>query len=219
MSKLNSILNEIKKTALACGRNPNDITLLAVVKNQSIEAVQSLINQGVFHLGENRVQEAMKKREVMKASNLVWHFIGPIQSNKTKLIAEHFSWVHSVDNIRHAERLNHQRPKDRPPLNVCLQVNISHEPKKSGISPDKVLILAKQIKALPCLRLRGLMAIPKETTDRVAQRQSFCAMRHLFDECNQEGLELDTLSMGMSGDFHLAIEEGATLLRIGSALF
>lgn len=219
LSKLNGILNEIRKTAVACGRDPKEITLLAVTKNQSIDAIQDLVKEGVLHLGENRVQEAINKMMKINAKNLSWHFIGPIQSNKTKLIAEHFSWVQSVDSARHAERLNYQRPKEMPPLNICLQVNISHEPQKSGVHPDEVLVLAKQIKIWPYLRLRGLMAIPKNTTDHAVKHQAFHAMRTLFDECNRQGLKLDTLSMGMSADFHFAIEEGATMLRIGSALF
>ena len=150
---------------------------------------------------------------------LEWHFIGPVQSNKTRLIAEHFDWVHAVDREKIAQRLSDQRPADLPPLNICLQVNISGEASKSGMSPDEALTVARHIAGLPHVRLRGLMAIPEPETDSERQRLPFQRLRMLFDQLNAEGLSLDTLSMGMSGDMDAAIMEGATIVRIGSAIF
>jgi len=177
--------------------------------------------QGAF--GENYLQEALEKIAEVKATRpdleLEWHFIGPIQSNKTRPIAEHFDWVHSVDRLKIAQRLSEQRPAGLPPLNVCLQVNISGEASKSGVLPSETLAVAQAIAALPRLQLRGLMAIPEAVGDAEQQRLPFRQMHALLDQLRVEGLKLDTLSMGMSGDMAAAIAEGATIVRIGSAIF
>jgi pyridoxal phosphate enzyme (YggS family) len=204
-------------------RTPGSVHLLAVSKTFGPSAVLEAVESGQRAFGENYLQEALDKIEALKAlaptMPLEWHFIGPIQSNKTRPIAEHFDWVHSVDREKIARRLSEQRPATLPALNICLQVNISGEASKSGLSPDELPQVAAEVARLPGLRLRGLMAIPEASDDVGRQRQAFAAVRALYDRCRAGGLALDTLSMGMSGDMPAAIAEGATIVRIGSAIF
>lgn len=193
--------------------------LLAVSKTRPAEDIRAAHALGINDFGENYLQEALPKIEALQALGLTWHFIGPIQSNKTRPIAEHFDWVHSVDRDKIARRLNEQRPADAPPLQVCLQVNVSGEASKSGVSPAELPALAEAVMQLPRLRLRGLMAIPAATTSEAQQRATFAQLRGLFEDLQPRAPDLDTLSMGMSGDLESAIAEGSTLLRIGTALF
>ncbi|WP_019339776.1 YggS family pyridoxal phosphate-dependent enzyme [Stutzerimonas stutzeri] len=206
----------IREAAQAVARNPGEVHLLAVSKTQSAEAIRQASDAGLRDFGENYLQEALQKQTELAELPLTWHFIGPIQSNKTKQIAEHFDWVHSVDRLKIAQRLSDQRPESLPPLNICLQVNVSGEASKSGCEPQAVSVLAHAIAALPRLRLRGLMAIPEPTEDPAEQRAAFARLRQLRHELD---LGLDTLSMGMSHDMEAAIAEGATWVRIGTALF
>jgi len=205
-------------------RRPRDsVRLLAVSKTFGPEAVIEAAQAGQRAFGENYVQEGVDKVRAVAAAladvPLEWHFIGPIQSNKTRPIAEHFDWVHTVEREKIALRLAEQRPEGRGPLNVCLQVNISGEASKSGVAPAEVAALARSVAALPQLRLRGLMAIPEPTEDFMAQRAAFAALRTLYDALREQGFALDTLSMGMSADLRAAILEGATIVRVGSAIF
>jgi PLP dependent protein len=193
--------------------------LLPVSKRHPLEKLQPLIQYGVNQFAENQVQEALIKIQATENFNLAWHFIGAIQSNKTHQIAQHFSWVHSVDRLKIAERLSNQRTVEQPPLNVCLQVNISQEPQKSGVLLSELPDLAQSITALPNLKLRGLMCIPAPSQSFEMQRRPFARMREALAQLNNLGLQLDTLSMGMTQDFEAAIAEGATLIRIGTALF
>jgi pyridoxal phosphate enzyme (YggS family) len=195
---------------------PRSVILLAVSKQQSIEAIAELYQQGQRAFGENYLQEALTKIEALKHLTIEWHFIGHIQRNKTKKIAEHFAWVQSVDSELIAKRLNEARPDHLPPLNICLEVNVDNEPNKAGVALDAVLPLAKVCLTLPKLRLRGLMAIPKANTD---PRHAFQTLRETYDTLNQLGFSLDTLSMGMSADYELAIEAGSTMVRLGTAVF
>ncbi len=197
-------------------RDPASVGLLAVSKTQPAAAIRDAFAAGLRDFGENYLQEALDKQAELDDLPLTWHFIGPIQSNKTKAIAEHFDWVHSVDRLKIAQRLSDQRPATLPPLNVCLQVNVSGEASKSGCAPQEVQQLARAITALPRLRLRGLMCIPAPSEDPAEQRAAFARLRQLRDEL---ALDLDTLSMGMSQDLEAAIAEGATWVRIGTALF
>ncbi|MGR9045667.1 MAG: YggS family pyridoxal phosphate-dependent enzyme [Gammaproteobacteria bacterium] len=215
--RLNNILSQIKQTEMAFQRKPGSVQLLAVSKTKPVTDIISLYRAGQRHFGESYLQEALAKQHALGAYNITWHFIGPIQSNKTKPIASHFSWVHSVDRLKIAQRLSEQRPTNLPPLNICLQVNISHEATKSGVSLDELPVLLDAVSPLPNLRLRGVMAIPSPQSDYGLQRQPY---RQLYQAI--EGLkrpELDTFSFGMSGDLTAAIAEGATLVRIGTALF
>ncbi len=193
--------------------------MLAVSKTFSADAVREAYGAGQTAFGENYLQEALDKIGLLRDLPLEWHFIGPIQSNKTRAIAENFAWVHSVDRLKIAERLSAQRPPHMPPLNVCLQVNVSGEETKSGVVPDEVAPLAQAVGQLPRLRLRGLMAIPSPETDETRQRVPFAQMKSLFEQLRTRGMALDTLSMGMSHDYPAAIEEGATIVRIGTAIF
>ncbi|WP_312910311.1 YggS family pyridoxal phosphate-dependent enzyme [Stutzerimonas nitrititolerans] len=206
----------IREAAQAAGRDPDTVGLLAVSKTQPAEAIREANGAGLSDFGENYLQEALEKQARLADLALTWHFIGPIQSNKTRAIAEHFDWVHSVDRLKIAQRLSEQRPTELPPLNVCLQVNVSGEASKSGCAPQDVAELARAIATLPNLRLRGLMAIPEPTDDRAEQHAAFARLRQLQQAL---ALELDTLSMGMSQDLEAAIAEGATWVRIGTALF
>lgn len=206
----------IREAAQAAGRDPDTVGLLAVSKTQPAEAIREANGAGLSDFGENYLQEALEKQADLADLALTWHFIGPIQSNKTRAIAEHFDWVHSVDRLKIAQRLSEQRPTELPPLNVCLQVNVSGEASKSGCAPQDVAELARTIATLPNLRLRGLMAIPEPTHDRAEQHAAFARLRQLQQAL---ALELDTLSMGMSQDLEAAIAEGATWVRIGTALF
>lgn len=195
------------------------VTLCAVSKAQPATAIRAAYDAGQTVFGENYLQEALQKQAELEDCAIAWHFIGPIQSNKTQPIARHFDWVHSVDRLKIAHRLSDARPSDLPPLNICLQVNISEEASKSGASGQELLELALNIKQLPRLQLRGLMAIPAPCSDFEQQRDQFRQVRALFNHMNSHGLQLDTLSIGMSGDFAAAIAEGATLVRIGTAIF
>ncbi|MFG0585922.1 YggS family pyridoxal phosphate-dependent enzyme [Pseudomonas sp. zjy_9] len=206
----------IREAAQASQRNLQDIGLLAVSKTKPADAVREAHAAGLRDFGENYLQEALEKQAALSDLPLIWHFIGPIQSNKTRPIAEHFDWVHSVDRLKIAQRLSDQRPTHLPALNICLQVNVSLEASKSGCSPEELPELARAISALPNLRLRGLMAIPEATDDVAAQHAAFARLRQLRDDL---ALNLDTLSMGMSHDLEAAIAEGATWVRIGTALF
>ena len=206
----------IREAAQASQRNFADIGLLAVSKTKPAAAVREAHAAGIRDFGENYLQEALEKQVELSDLPLIWHFIGPIQSNKTRPIAEHFDWVHSVDRLKIAQRLSDQRPAHLPPLNICLQVNVSAEDSKSGCSPAELAQLAGAVAALPNLRLRGLMAIPEPTDDVAAQHAAFARLRQLRDDL---ALDLDTLSMGMSHDLEAAIAEGATWVRIGTALF
>ncbi|MBH2037529.1 MAG: YggS family pyridoxal phosphate-dependent enzyme [Pseudomonadales bacterium] len=206
----------IREAAQASGRDLDGIGLLAVSKTKPAAAVREAFAAGLRDFGENYLQEALDKQAELSELPLIWHFIGPIQSNKTKPIAEHFAWVHSVDRLKIAQRLSEQRPTGLPPLNICLQVNVSAEASKSGCAPAELAALALAVSQLPNLRLRGLMAIPEPTDDVAAQRAAFARLRELRDGLP---LPLDTLSMGMSHDLDAAIAEGATWVRIGTALF
>lgn len=206
----------IREAAQASNRDPSAIGLLAVSKSQPADAVRAAFVAGQRVFGENYLQEALDKQQLLHDLPLTWHFIGPIQSNKTRAIAERFDWVHSVDRLKIAQRLSEQRPADLPPLNVCLQVNISDEDSKSGCDPQDIDELAQAIAALPRLRLRGLMAIPRPSDTPEQQRAAFAALRELQQGL---GLDLDTLSMGMSADLEAAVAEGSTWLRIGTAIF
>ena len=213
---LSAISARIASAAQAAGRDPASVQLLAVSKTKPASAIREVHAAGVRHFGENYLQEALTKQQALSDLPLIWHFIGPIQSNKTKAIAEHFDWVHSVDRLKIAQRLSEQRPAGMAPLNICLQVNVSGEDSKSGCAAADLPALAKAVAALPNLRLRGLMAIPEPTDDRVAQEAAFASLRTQQEHL---GLGLDTLSMGMSHDLEAAIAQGATWVRIGTALF
>ncbi len=206
----------IREAAQAVHRDAATVGLLAVSKTQPAAAIREAFAAGLRDFGENYLQEALDKQVDLDDLPLIWHFIGPIQSNKTKAIAEHFDWVHSVDRLKIAQRLSDQRPATLPPLNVCLQVNVSGEASKSGCTPQELGPLAEAVAAMPQLRLRGLMCIPAPTEDPAEQRAAFARLRLLRDEL---ALDLDTLSMGMSQDLEAAIAEGATWVRIGTALF
>ena len=206
----------IRAAALAVQRDVTSIHLLAVSKTKPAGALREAHAAGIRDFGENYLQEARTKQVELADLPLCWHFIGPIQSNKTRDIAEHFAWVHSVDRLKIAQRLSEQRPADLPPLNICIQVNVSGEASKSGCTPTDLPALAAAISALPRLKLRGLMAIPEPTEDRAEQDAAFAAVRTLQESLN---MGLDTLSMGMSHDLESAIAQGATWVRIGTALF
>lgn len=217
---LNKVQQQIDEAAKSSGRATSDITLLAVSKTRSADELRLAYDCGQRHFGENYLQESLEKIDVLSAlDELCWHFIGPIQSNKTRPIAESFHWVHSVDRLKIARRLSEQRPKHLPPLNICLQVNISREESKAGCLPEETAALVDEIAALPRIQLRGLMAIPKATDDPEEQRDAFHRMQQLFSDLQEKHPTLDTLSMGMSGDMAMAIAEGATIVRIGTAIF
>jgi pyridoxal phosphate enzyme (YggS family) len=210
----------IRAAAQASQRDESSIHLLAVSKTKPAAALREAYAAGLRDFGENYLQEALGKQAELGDLPLSWHFIGPIQSNKTRAIAENFAWVHSVDRLKIAQRLSEQRPADLPPLNICIQVNVSGEASKSGCTPADLPALASAISALPRLKLRGLMAIPEPTEDRAAQDAAFAAVRSLNENlCDSLDLPTDTLSMGMSHDLEAAIAQGATWVRIGTALF
>ncbi|KAE9650701.1 YggS family pyridoxal phosphate-dependent enzyme [Pseudomonas sp. PB106] len=208
--------SRIQTATQAAHRPENSVQLLAVSKTKPAEALREAYAAGLRDFGENYLQEALGKQLELADLPLIWHFIGPIQSNKTRAIAEHFDWVHSVDRLKIAQRLSEQRPAELPPLNICIQVNVSGEASKSGCTPDDLPALAAAISALPRLKLRGLMAIPEPTEDRAEQDAAFAAVQKLQASLD---LPLDTLSMGMSHDLESAIAQGATWVRIGTALF
>jgi PLP dependent protein len=219
LSNLQATRQAIEQAAKTAHRDVTEVRLLAVSKTFPSGAVREAYRAGQTAFGENYLQEALEKIAALRDLPLEWHFIGPIQSNKTRLIAESFAWVHSVDRIKIAERLSAQRPAHLPPLNVCLQVNVSGEESKSGVTPAEAEQLAQEVARLPRLKLRGLMTIPSIATDETAQRKPFAQMRALLGKINLQGMALDTLSMGMSHDYPAAIMEGATIVRIGTAIF
>jgi len=217
--RLAQVRERISTACQRFGRDPEEITLLAVSKQHPVAAVREAAGSGQRCFGENFVQEAMDKIEATRDLALEWHFIGHLQSNKTRLVATHFQWVQSVDRDRLARRLDAQRPHHAPPIEVCIQVSLEDEPGKGGALESEVAPLAELISALPRLRLRGLMAIPPASADMDRQRGYFRRLRELRDELVRGGLDLDTLSMGMSDDLEAAVAEGSTMLRIGTALF
>lgn len=211
-----------QRIALACataGRDPAGVTLLAVSKSWPAGRLRELAAAGQHAFGESYVQEALPKQAALADLAIEWHFIGPLQSNKTRAVAENFDWAHSLDRTKTAERLGAQRPAILPPLNVCVQVNVSGEESKGGCAPAEALALCRVVAAQPRLRLRGLMAIPEPTPESALARRRFALLRELRDALNAEGLALDTLSMGMSDDLEAAIMEGATIVRVGTAIF
>ena len=218
-----NIKNEIKKIAKECGRDPNTIQLIAVSKTKPVEQITEAINAGQLAFGENYVQEGIEKIQYLEKhmpnNDLIWHFIGPLQSNKSKLVAEHFDWMHTIDRFKIAQRLSDQRPNHMAKLNVLIQVNISQEASKSGVKPKEVTDLVKQIVALPNLNLRGLMAIPEIENDYDKQINVFTKMQQLLHSLQKDYPFMDTLSMGMSGDMPAAINAGSTMVRIGTAIF
>ena len=216
--RLTRVWTRITQAAYAAGRDPASISLLAVSKTHAIAELEAALAAGQTAFGESYLQEAVPKIEAI-GNRAEWHFIGPIQSNKTRQIAACFDWVHTVDRIKIAQRLNEQRPTELPPLNVCLQINTSGEAAKAGITPADTRALAEAVSMLPHLRLRGLMTIPAREQDPARQREPFHQLHSLFEQLNADGFSLDTLSMGMSNDMESAITEGATLVRIGTAIF
>jgi pyridoxal phosphate enzyme (YggS family) len=217
--KLQAVRDQIGAAATRAGRPADAVRLLAVSKTFGPDAVRAAFDAGQLAFGENYLQEALDKIVALAGLGIEWHFIGPIQSNKTRPIAEHFAWVHAVDREKIAQRLSEQRPAHLPPLNLCIQVNVSGEDSKSGCTPAALPALARAVAALPRVRLRGLMAIPEPQADPQRQRAPFRQLRALLDQLNADGLALDTLSMGMSADLDAAIAEGATIVRVGSAIF
>jgi len=218
-SNLQAVRTRIADAAKAAGRSPESVSLLAVSKTWPLGHVLEAVAAGQLAFGENYVQEGVEKTTAIAGHSLIWHFIGPLQSNKTRPVAEHFAWVHSIERLKIAERLSAQRPDHLPPLQVCVQVNVSGEASKSGCAPDEALELCRALAALPRLRLRGLMAIPEPSDDPAAQRAPFRQLHELFEHIRASGLPLDTLSMGMSHDLEAAVAEGATIVRIGTAIF
>jgi len=216
---LRKIRDLLAKAAVEAGREPDSVRLLAVTKNQPASIVIAAAGAGQSDFGENQVQEGLEKIMTVANDDLVWHFIGHLQTNKTRAVAEHFHWVHSVDRLKTAQRLSRQRPDDLGDLNICLQVNVDDEESKSGVRIDALRDLASRVADLRRLRLRGLMCLPAIRQDFAAQREPFARLRELADELAAAGIETDTLSMGMSGDYRAAIFEGATIVRVGTAIF
>ncbi|MCK5829864.1 MAG: YggS family pyridoxal phosphate-dependent enzyme [Methylococcales bacterium] len=215
--RFRKIQSHIRHVECDVGRKTNSVQLLAVSKTKPSSFIATAYQLGQRHFGESYVQEAVRKQQELSAFNITWHFIGPIQSNKTKLIASHFNWVHSVDRLKIAKRLSEQRPNYLPALNICLQINISHEETKSGILLDELPQLVDEIGHLPNIKLRGVMSIPEPNTDYEAQRKPYKKLYLAVKQLNRP--ELDTFSFGMTGDLKAAIAEGATVVRIGTALF
>lgn len=216
---INKTLQQIKQAESKYHREPGSVQLLAISKRSSIVEIKTAVAAGLTAFGESYLQDAAPKIEALADLNLKWHFIGPIQSNKTKLIAENFNWVHSIDRVKIARRLSEQRPAHAPPLDICIQIKIGEEDTKSGILLADLSRFAAEISRLPRLKLRGLMTIPKQITDFSTQRLAFRKLHTAMLALNEQGFTLDTLSMGMSADFIAAIAEGATIVRLGNALF
>jgi PLP dependent protein len=216
-NRLKYILAQIKQAEIAYQRKPGSVLLLAVSKSKSFKEIAAAYQAGQRHFGESYCQEALKKQQELGAFDITWHFIGPVQSNKTKVLAMNFAWVHSVDSFKTAKRLNEQRPSSHPPLNICLQVNISGEPSKSGINLDDLPQLCELVAELPNIKLRGVMAIPMPEDDFELQRMPYKTLYQAVAKLDIP--DLDTFSFGMSGDLNAAIAEGATIVRIGAALF
>lgn len=217
--RVRATLDRIAAAERRFGRSPGSVALLAVSKTRPASDIRLALEAGVHRFGESYVGEALSKIEALAGESIEWHFVGPVQSNKTRAIARHFDWVHSVDRIRIARRLGEQRPAGRAPLNVCIQVNISGEQTKSGADPGEVAALVRDAATLPGLRVRGLMAIPSMSDDFETQRAAFRRLRELQETLTAGGQTLDTLSMGMTGDMEAAIAEGATMIRIGEGVF
>jgi PLP dependent protein len=218
-TRLGAVQQRIHFACLAAGRAPTAVTLLAVSKTFAADAVQDAFAAGQTLFGENYIQEAVQKITVLRHLPVEWHCIGPIQSNKTRLVAGHFDWVHTVDRLKIAERLSEQRPPDLPPLQVCIQVNVDGGPTKSGVAPADALALAQAVASLPRLQLRGIMCIPEPAPDYASACSVFKRASDLFEALKAQGLALDTLSMGMSDDLEAAIASGSTMVRVGSAIF
>ncbi|MDO9598827.1 MAG: YggS family pyridoxal phosphate-dependent enzyme [Azoarcus sp.] len=218
-ANLQAVAARIAAAALAAGRDPASIALLAVSKTRPAEDVRAAALAGQTAFGENYVQEGVDKIDALRGLALEWHFIGPLQSNKTRAVAQAFDWVHGIERLKIAERLSAQRDVHLPPLQVCIQVNVSGELSKSGVAPGDAAALARAVAGLPRLQLRGLMCIPEPSEDEALLRTRFATLRRLKDELVEGGLMLDTLSMGMSHDLELAIAEGATMVRVGTAIF
>ena len=218
-TRLGAVRARIDAACRQATRPLSSVTLLAVSKTFGADAVETAFAAGQSRFGENYIQEAVQKISVLRHLSIEWHCIGPIQSNKTRLVAEHFDWVHTVDRLKIAQRLSEQRPDNLPPLQVCIQVNVDGGPTKSGVLPEEALVLAQALAKLPRLQLRGLMCIPDPAADFVAECAVFKRARDLFDALNTTGLGLGTLSMGMSADLEAAIASGSTLVRVGSAIF
>ena len=216
---LREIRDLLAKAAADASRDPASVKLLAVSKRQPVSAIYDAAAAGQIDFGENQVVEGLEKIRIVADTSLKWHFIGHLQTNKTKAVAEHFDWVHSVDRLKTAERLSRQRPASLDDLNICLQVNVDDETSKSGIAVTDVADLARRIVGLPRIRLRGLMCLPAIRDDFESQRKPFARLRRLADQLRASGIPTDTLSMGMSGDYRAAISEGATIVRIGTAVF
>lgn len=217
-SRLTATQQRLAEAARLAGRDPATVLLLAISKTQPADVIQEAYDAGLRAFGENYLQEAVDKQPLLPA-DIEWHCTGPVQSNKSKLVAEHFDWCHTIDNLKLAERLNQQRPPALPPLNVCIQLHIGGEDSKSGISADEVPEVAAAIAKLPRLRLRGIMTIPPASDDPVEQRRWFAEARAVYEQLRAQQATVDTLSMGMSGDLEAAIAEGSTMIRVGSALF
>lgn len=216
---IKQVFARINDAEQAAGRVPGMVQLIAVSKTRSANEIREAVVAGTIHIGENYLQEALDKQTELHNENIVWHFIGPIQSNKTQAIANNFDWVHSVDRLKIAQRLNDQRDAKKAPLNICIQVNISNESSKSGVLLTDLPELVQQINALPHITLRGLMAIPSPNQSETNLATDFARMQSSLDSLNQNGLSLDTLSMGMSGDIEAAIAAGSTMVRVGTAIF
>ena len=216
---LNIIRDLLTQAALDANRDPETVTLLAVSKKHALEAILEAAAAGQHDFGENYVQEGVEKASACDRREIRWHFIGHLQSNKTRAVAEHFDWVHTVDKVKIARRLGEQRPEGHPDINVCLQVNVDAEPGKSGVAVDEVADLAAEVARLPRVRLRGLMCLPAIREEFEAQREPFARLRRLAESVSATGVELDTLSMGMTADYRAAVFEGATIVRIGTAIF
>ena len=217
--QIKTVQTRIAAACIAAGRDPASVRLLAVSKTFGPEAVREAHAAGLNAFGENYIQEAVDKINALRDLPLVWHCIGPIQSNKTRLVAEHFDWVHSIDRFKIAQRLSEQRPDHLPPLQVCIQVNVDGGANKSGVSPQELPALAQAVAALPRLQLRGLMTIPEPAETEAQMRAVHREAKDLFDSLRARGLPLDTLSMGMSADMSAAIAEGSTMVRVGTAIF
>lgn len=216
---INVIKEQISHFEQKYARKAGSVQLLAVSKTHPIDDIRASLSVDQYHFGENYLQDALTKIESIHEEAIKWHFIGPIQSNKTRQIAENFHWVHTIDRLKIAQRLSEQRNPELPPINVCIQVNVSDEKSKSGIHIEEALSLAKELVQLPNIRLRGLMTIPAATSDFDLQRHAFGILRELKNELHSQSIELDTLSMGMSNDMEAAIAEGSTMVRIGTAIF
>ncbi len=217
--RINAVLEQVRQAVATAGRSAQSVTVLGIGKGQPPQTLAEAARCGLTQFGESYLQEALEKQAALRELPLTWHFVGRVQTNKTRVLAEQFAWVHAVDRLKIAERLAAQRPFHAPPLNICLQVNLAAEATKGGVAAAQLPALAAAVAQLPRLKLRGLMCIPPEEAQVARQRAWFAQLRVLRDELNAGGLALDTLSMGMSADFQAAIMEGSTIVRLGTALF